>query len=77
MNMAATINRKAKFAVINTKQLRAINPLDDREVVEAQSDVSKEMIAALEEMVNAAKSGRLAGDEVLAMSAVAWTNTSL
>lgn len=76
--MKPTINRKAKFAVISTEQLRAINPLDDQEVVEAQKTVvSKEMISALEEMVNAAKAGRLEGDAVLAMSAVAWTAPTL
>lgn len=75
--MSAKINRKAKFAVISTDQLRAINPLGDDEVVAAQSEVSKEMIAALEEMVNAAKSGRLAGDEVLAMGAIAWASPQL
>ena len=75
--MRPTINRKAEFAVISTKQLRAINPLDDKQVVEAQSEVSKEMIAALEEMVNAAKAGRLEGEEVLAMGAVAWAAPQL
>ncbi|WP_425101846.1 hypothetical protein [Tropicibacter sp. S64] len=75
--MRPTINRKAQFAVISTKQLRAINPLDDKQVVEAQSEVSKEMIAALEEMVNAAKAGRLAGEEVLAMGAIAWAAPQL
>lgn len=75
--MKAKINRRAQFAVISTEQLRAINPLDDEQVVEAQGAVSKDMIAALEEMVNAAKAGRLQGDEILAMSAVAWTSPSL
>jgi hypothetical protein len=75
--MKTTINRKTQFAVISTKQLRAINPLDDKEVVEAQSEVSREMIAALEDMVNAAKAGRLEGEEVLAMGAVAWAAPSL
>lgn len=75
--MKATIKRNTKFAVISTEQLRAINPLDDKQVVEAQSAVSKDMIAALEEMVNAAKAGRLQGDEVLALSAAWWTAPSL
>lgn len=76
--MKPTINRKTKFAVISTEQLRAISPLDDRQVVEAQKTaVSKDMIAALEEMVNAAKAGRLEGDEILAMSAVAWSGPTL
>ena len=75
--MRPKINRKTQFAVISTKQLRAINPMDDDQVVEAQSEISKDMIAALEEMVNAAKAGRLEGEEVLAMGAVAWASPSL
>lgn len=75
--MAVRIERKAKYAVISTAQLRAINPLSDEEVVSAQSHVSKEMIAALEEMVNAAKAGRMKGDEVLAFGAVAWAGATV
>lgn len=75
--MKPTVNRKTKFAVIRTEQLRAINPLDDKQVIEAQSAVSKDMIAALEDMVNAAKAGRLEGDQVLAMAAAWWAAPSL
>ena len=69
------VNRKTEFAVVHVHQLRGINPLSDEEVVRAQGSVSKEMIAALETMVNLAKSGRLEGDEVLALGAAAWPAT--
>ncbi|XKM37945.1 hypothetical protein A4U53_004395 (plasmid) [Rhizobium ruizarguesonis] len=75
--MTVKIQRKAKFAVISTAQLRAISPLSDEDVISAQSHVSKEMIAALEEMVNAAKAGRVKGDEVLAFGAVAWAGATV
>ena len=66
------INRRTKFAVVSVDQLRAVNPRDDSEVVEAAGAVTKEMISALEEMVNAAKAGRLEGEDALALAAAAW-----
>lgn len=67
-----TVNRKTRFAVVRVEQVRAINARDDAEVVEAASTVSDDMIKALEEMVNAAKAGRLEGENALALGAAAW-----
>ena len=75
--MIKAMNRKAQYAVVAVEQLRAINPLSDGEVIEAQKGVTKDMIAALEEMVNAAKAGKLDGDDVLAIGALAWANPSI
>jgi hypothetical protein len=71
--MDKRVQRKTRYAVVEVHQLRAINALDDTEVIKAQRRVSKEMISALEEMVNAAKAGSLDGDEALALGAAAWT----
>lgn len=71
------IERRARFAVVQVEQLRAVNPLTDDEVVEAQGQVTDDMVQALEEMVNAAKAGQLAGREALALGAVAWAKVSL
>ena len=70
--MMKKLDRQTKYAVVPVEKLRAINPLDDREVVEAQKGVTDDMIKAFEEMVNAAKAGRLQGDGVLAIGALAW-----
>lgn len=72
----AAIQRSARFAVVGVDQLRAVNPLTDDEVVQAQGEVTDDMIQALEEMVNAAKAGQLAGQEALALGAVAWAQTA-
>lgn len=72
----AEIRRRTRFAVVPVEQLRAVNPLTDEEVVHAQSEVTEDMVQALEEMVNAAKAGQLAGRESLALSAVAWAQSA-
>ncbi len=74
--MANRIKRSTKYAVIPVKSLRAINPLSDDQVVAAQANVTPDMIRALEDMVNAAKSGSI-GDRALSMRAVAWTKQSV
>jgi len=66
------ISRRTRYAVIPVQQLRAINALDDEEVAAAARSVNPDMISALEEMVNAAKAGRLEGESVLALGAAAW-----
>jgi len=70
-----SINRKTRYAVIPVKQLRTINALEDEEVIAAGAYVNKDMIEALEEMVNAAKAGKLKGESVLALGAAAWKAT--
>jgi hypothetical protein len=66
------MERTIKYAVIDAEKLRAINPLTDHEVVASQKNVTADMITALEQMVNAAKAGKLHGESVLALRAVAW-----
>lgn len=69
------IQRQTRYAVVPVEQMRAINPLTDQEVSEAQADITDDMIEALESMVNAAKAGRLTGQEALALGAAAWAKT--
>lgn len=65
--------RTARFAVVPIEAVRTLNIRTDEEVVEAQKRVDEDMIRALEEMVNAAKAGRLLeGRNALALAAVAW-----
>ncbi|MFW8584085.1 hypothetical protein ACOJBM_01470 [Rhizobium beringeri] len=75
--MTVKIQRKAKIRSDFNSSAARDQPSSDEDVVSAQSHVSKEMIAALEEMVNAAKAGRIKGDEVLALGAVAWAGASV
>ena len=64
--------RAARFAVVPIEAVRMLNIRTDEEVIEAQKQVDQEMIAALEEMVNSAKAGRLEGRAALSMVAIAW-----
>jgi hypothetical protein len=65
--------RAARFAVVPIETVRALNIRTDDQVVEAQKRVDEDMIRALEEMVNAAKAGRLLeGKNALAVAAIAW-----
>ncbi|MDT8757206.1 hypothetical protein MZO42_00710 [Sphingomonas psychrotolerans] len=65
--------RAARFAVVPIETVRAFNVRTDQEVAEAQKTVDEDMLNALEEMVNAARSERLLDrDSVLSLGAVAW-----
>jgi hypothetical protein len=70
------MERTIKYAVIDAEKLRAINPLTDHEIIAAQKNVTADMIQALEQMVNAAKAGRIHGEAVLALRAAAWKGTA-
>ncbi len=71
-NKQQPFGRGAKYAVVPVGAVRMLNVRSDDEVVKAQGAVTDEMIAALEEMVNAARAGRLQSDAALNMGAVAW-----
>ena len=65
------INRETKYAVIPVSALRAIQARTDEEVVEAQRSLNPDVIGALEELVNAAKSDALSsGDQALGIAAL-------
>lgn len=64
--------RRTKFAVVPIAAMRVNNIRSDDEVVRAQATVTPEMISALEEMVNAAKAGRLNSENALGIAALAW-----
>jgi hypothetical protein len=65
--------RKIRYAITPIETVRALNVRTDEEVIEAQKQFNTEdMISALEEMVNAARAGRLEGKAVLALGAAAW-----
>jgi DNA-directed RNA polymerase subunit K/omega len=64
--------RAAKYAVIPIAAVRALNIRSEQEVVEAQKQVNSDMLKALEEMVNAARAGRLEGRLALSLAAIAW-----
>lgn len=65
--------RKIRYVVSPVETVRALNVRTDEQVIEAQRQFNTDdMIAALEEMVNAAKAGKLDGKAILAMGAAAW-----
>jgi len=64
--------RSARFAVVPIEAVRMLNVRSDEEVIQAQKQVDDDMLRALEEMVNAARAGKLEGKSALAMAAIAW-----
>jgi predicted Fe-Mo cluster-binding NifX family protein len=64
--------RAARFAVVRIEAVRALNIRSNEEVIEAQKQVDDDMLSALEEMVNAARAGKLEGRSALALAAIAW-----
>jgi hypothetical protein len=64
--------RATRYVVVPVETMRTFNIRSNAEVIEAQKNVDDDMIAALEEMVNSAKAGRLEGKSALSMGAVAW-----
>ncbi len=66
------LGRSARYAVISIEAVRALNVRTNQEVIEAQKGVDEDMLSALEEMVNAARAGRLEGKSALALAAIKW-----
>jgi hypothetical protein len=64
--------RKTQFVVMPVESVRMLNVRSNDQVVEAQKAVDDNMLDALEEMVNSARAGKLEGDDVLRMAAIAW-----
>lgn len=64
--------REAKFVVLPVEAVRVHNVRSNDEVIEAQKGITDDMITSLENMVNAAKAGKLEGKSALALGAVAW-----
>lgn len=64
--------RATRFVVLPVEAVRMLNVRTDEQVVEAQKQVDDDMLAALEEMVNFARAGRLEGTAALALQAIAW-----
>lgn len=64
--------RGVRFVVLPVEAVRMLNVRSDEEVVAAQSQVNDDMLNALEEMVNAARGGNLAGEAALRLAAIAW-----
>jgi hypothetical protein len=70
---AQAFGRSVRYVVLPVEAVRTLNVRTDEEVAEAQKQIDDDMISALEEMVNAARSERLQSREaVLALGAVAW-----
>ena len=65
--------RSTRYVVMPVEAVRAFNIRNNEEVAEAQKSVDDDMLQALEEMVNAARSEKLLDrDAVLALGAAAW-----
>lgn len=65
--------RSVRYVVMPVEAVRAFNIRSNEEVAEAQNVVDDDMISALEEMINAARSEKLLDrDAVLALGAAAW-----
>lgn len=64
--------RAARYVVLPVESVRALNIRSDEEVIEAQRGITEDMLGALEEMVNAARAGKMEGRDVLAMQALSW-----
>ena len=65
--------RSTRYVVMPVEAVRAFNIRNNEEVAEAQNSVDDDMLQALEEMVNAARSEKLLDrDAVLALGAAAW-----
>jgi hypothetical protein len=64
--------RAIRYAVLPIEAVRINRIRTEDEVIEAQKGVTDDMIKALEEMVNAAKAGKLEGRAALALGAAKW-----
>jgi hypothetical protein len=64
--------RSLRYAVVPIDAVRMLNVRTDEEVIEAQKGVNDDMLRALEEMINAARAGRLEGRAVLGLAAGKW-----
>lgn len=68
----AVFGRSTKFVVLPVEAVRMLNVRSDEEVIAAQKQVDEEMLRSLEEMVNAARAGKLEGKAALGMAGAAW-----
>ncbi len=64
--------RATKYVVLPVESVRMLNVRSDEEVIDAQRNVDDKMLAALEEMINAARAGKLESVAALAQGAAAW-----
>ncbi|NER50631.1 MAG: hypothetical protein F6J92_28975 [Symploca sp. SIO1A3] len=64
--------RKTVYAIVPVEKLRGIHTKTDEEVIAAQKSLDRGTIAALEEMINAAKARNLEGDAILSLQAAKW-----
>lgn len=64
--------RSVRWVVQPVEAVRVGNIRTDDQVIEAQRDINTDMLRALEEMVNAAKAGRLEGAAALNLAALKW-----
>lgn len=69
---ARPFKRATKYVVMPVAAVRTLNVRSEDEVIEAQKAIDEDMLSALEEMVNAARAGRLEGASALRMAAIAW-----
>ena len=70
--MVEKFERATQYVVLPVEAVRMFNIRTAQEVAEAQKGVDENMLKALEEMVNAARGGRLEGRAALAMQALLW-----
>lgn len=70
--MSKASKRAVKYVVLPVESVRMLNIRNDDDVVDAQNKVDDEMIAALEEMINSAKAGKITSVAALSQAAVAW-----
>jgi hypothetical protein len=63
---------KAQFCVLSHKALAQVHERSDKDILEAQRKIDDKMLSAMEEMVKAAKAGRLEGKAALGLACVAW-----
>lgn len=64
--------RGARFAITSIDAVRFNNIRTDEQVIEAQRGITEDMLKSLEEMVNAARAGKLEGRAALAIAAIKW-----
>ncbi len=63
--------RAAQYVVTTVDAVRMFDIRTDDQVIEAQKGVDEDMLKALEEMVNAARAGRLEAN-ALSLAAIKW-----
>ena len=66
------LGRSARYAITSIDAVRLNNIRTDEQVIEAQRGITPDMMNALEEMVNAARAGKLEGRAALTVAAIKW-----